>query len=218
MADTNEKFNKILYINGGVDFSPLIYFTQCKYFVYTDSMPRNDDDVFENKESKFRPQFTKKLVSVLWDKGFMLNSVDIVDPNYGWKISTWKQRFKHFFSRFLLGSPNLFSICPTRYVFFNSETQVMLVYFVSTDTRYNMGPLLKSEIRLVDGLILHESCKHNIFVSLHSNKKQIMKFPESSIVRVNMYDINSVLKKSEEKSVKKYVPQFFCVSSKVNTL
>lgn len=208
----NIVFKKILYLNGGVDFKIIDALPQCKFFVYIDSMPRNDDDLDGSfNEDKYRPYFIKRLLDTLNGKGFMLSSVDILDVNYGWKISSFKQKIKHLFRYYFKTNCDLYGICPTKFSFYNQNTDTMLIYYTSTHIVYNYLPEIEKELCMVDGIIIHESMKDMDLLKNILGKKQILHTKESSMVRLTNHDTLSLLNNlCELRNSRKTWKRVFC--------
>ena len=142
--------NKILYIGSGLHIEPVTHFKDTKKFVFVDTQPRNEFDSYLPKFSTFA--YKTKFFAILLEKckhyNFNLESVYCMDTKYYKKIMSWKQLFHYLFNKL----PEF--INPTLLVFVNHNTNQTIHYYVSTNIKFNMKPVLRIEIESCDGIIV----------------------------------------------------------------
>jgi hypothetical protein len=142
--------NKILYVGAGHHIEPVKHFPGTKNFVFIDSQPRSEFDSVHPKfySGFYRGHFLNDLVASCQYYGFILDSFTVLDKNYYKKIITKKWYYSSWFYKIPA------DINPTMLVFHNNKTQQKLTYYVSTNIKYNMNPILENDIATCDGIII----------------------------------------------------------------
>ena len=142
--------NKILYIGTGCDIQPVTHFLQTKEFIFIDSQPRNEFDSFYPKFQThfYRSHFYSHLLESCRKYGFILESTYEFDSDYHKTIMSWKQKITHCFKKL----PDF--INPTLLVFKNNITNQTINYYISTNIKFNMKPILQLDIEDCDGIII----------------------------------------------------------------
>lgn len=142
--------NKILYVGAGYHIEPVRHFPETKTFVFIDSQPRSKFDSFHAKFNKnfYRPYFINDLITSCQHYGFLLDSYTVLDKKYSKQIisRTW------YYTSWFYKIPD--DINPTMLVFINRKTQQKLVYYISTNIKFNMNKHLLSDIGSCDGIIV----------------------------------------------------------------
>jgi hypothetical protein len=171
--------NKILYVGAGLHIEPVKHFPETKNFVFIDSQPRSEFDSFHPKfySGFYRAHFLNDLVSSCQYYGFILDSFTVLDKNYYKKIITKKWYYSSWFYKIPA------DINPTMIVFHNNKTQQKLTYYVSTNIKYNMNPILENDIATCDGII----------ISGYFPEKQILKYFVSPKVFFGYTDTGYIL-------------------------
>jgi hypothetical protein len=142
--------NKILYIGAGLHIKPVIHFPKTKEFVFVDTQPRNEFDSYLPKLTSkvYRPKFFSRLVKTCTQHGFNLESIFCIDSNYYKTIISWKKRLMYLFRKV----PDF--VNPTLLVFRNNKTEQIINYYISTNIKFNIRPMLRLDIESCDGLIV----------------------------------------------------------------
>ena len=142
--------NKILYIGAGCHIEPVTHFKHTNDFVFIDTQPRNEFDLYTYHFSQFgyRTNFMRTLIDECAKYHFILKSSLEMDNQYYKKIISWKQYFHFLFHK----TPK--HINPTLLVFVNHNTKQSIYYYISTNIIFNMHPRLQQSIESCDGLIV----------------------------------------------------------------
>lgn len=146
---------KLLYIGAGLDFTPVIHFSQVREFVFIDAQPRSEFDGIICEGSLFydgfyRHKFIDLLVKNAAKFGFELVERIELDLDYHKQILTQEQ--KDFWDIcFLEKFPDT---NPGMLIFTNNKTSQMVKYYISTNIKFNMCSRLETDIRKSDGLII----------------------------------------------------------------
>lgn len=142
--------NKILYVGAGCHIEPVKHFPLTKLFVFVDSQPRSECDSFHYKFNKnfYRQHFINDLISTCQYYGFLFDSYTILDKKYSKKIINKAWYYTSWFYKI----PN--DINPTMLVFINNKTQQKLIYYISTNIKFNMNKYLLNDIGTCDGIIV----------------------------------------------------------------
>lgn len=142
--------NKILYIGSNIHIEPINHFPNTKDFVFIDTQPRSEFDTYHPKFNIhcYRPKFYSNLIKTCQQYGFILKSSYELDSNYYKNILSWKKKFEYF----VQGFPEF--INPTLLVFINNITNQTINYYISTNIKFNMTPILCSDIESCDGIII----------------------------------------------------------------
>jgi hypothetical protein len=141
--------NKILYVGAGYHIEPVIHFPETKQFVFIDTQPRSPcEDSPKFKSYLYRPNFISDLIDCCQYYGFDIESCSILDKKYYKKIVSNGWYYLSCFFKI----PN--NINPTMLVFFNKNTQQKIVYYVSTNIKFNMNKQLLTDISTCDGIII----------------------------------------------------------------
>lgn len=142
--------NKILYVGADYHIEPVTHFPQTKEFVFIDTQPRSEFDSFYPKFSKssYRRQFYSNLIESCQQYGFILETTYEIDSNYYKKIMSLENYAKYF----IKGFPEY--INPTLLVFRNNLTEQVIHYYISTNIKFNMKPILQLDIESCDGIVV----------------------------------------------------------------
>jgi hypothetical protein len=142
--------NKILYVGTGCHIEPVTHFLKTKTFVFIDSQPRSefDSDCPKFNETFYRPDFLNQLIDTCQHYDFEIESCTVLDNNYHKKINYNKWYWLYCFNK-----PPI-NINPTMLVFFNKKTQQKIIYYVSTNIKFNMNEQLLSDINTCDAIIV----------------------------------------------------------------
>lgn len=142
--------NKILYIGANSHIEPVTHFLETKDFVFIDTQPRSEFDTFhpEFLISCYRPKFYSKLIETCKQYGFILETTYEFDKNYYKSIFSFKKYFKYL----IKGFPEY--INPTLLVFRNETTKQSINYYISTNIKFNMKPMLQLDIESSDSIII----------------------------------------------------------------
>lgn len=146
---------KLLYIGTGLDFLPVIHFSQVREFVFIDTQPRSefDGDIYNGSlffDGFYRRKFIDLLVKNAAKFGFELVERIELDLDYHNQILTQEQ--KDFWGMdFLEKFPD---VNPGLLIFLNSKTSQIVKYYISTNIKLNMCLRLKIDISESDGLII----------------------------------------------------------------
>ena len=142
--------NKILYVGANCHIEPVNHFKDTKDFVFIDSQPRSEFDSFHPKfyKSAYRHEFYSNLIESCQQYGFILETTYELDGNYYKKIMSFKNYVKYFITKF----PEY--INPTLLVFRNNLTEQVIHYYISTNIKFNMKPILQLDIESCDGIII----------------------------------------------------------------
>ena len=142
--------NKILYVGAGCHIEPVRHFPKTKLFVFIDSQPRSE---FDSECPKFNsqfhnPQFLTNLIESCRHYGFNIESYYTIDKKYYKKIisKTW-----YYMSWFYKPPSN---VNPAMLVFHNKRTRQKIIYYVSTNIKFNMNNILENDISTCDGIII----------------------------------------------------------------
>jgi len=153
--------NKILYIGTGLHLEPLHDFKETQDFVFIDTQPRSEFDNYTKyfNYAFYKKNFVRNVITLAKDLGFHLEMQYVLDPNYCYKLFTWKQYLYYCFNKL----PEY--INPTLLYFVNKNTKQTLRYYVSTNLdaiitnkfknyyKDEKHPL-KKDIQSSDGLIV----------------------------------------------------------------
>lgn len=142
--------NKILYVGSGCHIEPVKHFSETKTFVFIDSQPRSEFDSFHPKfyNGFYRSHFLNDLIDSCQNYGFTLDSYLILNKNYYKKIITKKW----YYTSWIYKIPD--DINPTMLVFLNKNTQQKIIYYISTNIKFNMNKNLEIDIATCDGIIV----------------------------------------------------------------
>jgi hypothetical protein len=147
--------DKLLYIGAGLDFSPVIHFSQVREFVFIDTQPRSEFDghIYDGSlffDGFYRHKFIDLLVKNAAKFGFELVERIELDSDYHNQILTQEQ--KDFWGmNFLEIFPD---INPNLLIFLNSSTSQIVKYYISTNIKLNMCERIKMDIAETNGLII----------------------------------------------------------------
>ena len=145
-------FNKILYIGANCHIQPVNHFKYTKEFVFIDTQPRSEFDSFHPNFYKYfyRRNFYSNLIESCQQYGFDLESTYELDSNYYTQIISFKKLIKYLVKFKKL--PEF--INPTLLVFRNDTTGQVIHYYISTNIKFNMKPILQLDIENCDGIII----------------------------------------------------------------
>jgi hypothetical protein len=204
--------NKILYIGANCHIEPVNHFKETKEFVFIDSQPRSEFDSFHPKFYKFcyRRQFYSNLIELCQQHGFILESTYELDGNYHKKIMSLATYVKYF----IKGFPEY--INPTLLVFRNNASQQVIHYYISTNIKFNMKPILQLDIESCDGIIV--AGYHPDIELLEYIKQPISLFGytgTSYIIEKPIYNIDTqniiYFLQTGNRNIKYYFNNFFAV-------
>lgn len=144
--------NKILYIGAGYHIEPVTHFPQTKTFIFVDSQPRSDVDTFHPKFSTkyYKPYFVNDIIAICQHYGFILETYSILDKTYYKQIINKKW----YYTSWIYKIPT--DINPTMLVFLNNKTQQTLIYYISTNIKFNINDTLAKDISTCDGIIVSD--------------------------------------------------------------
>jgi hypothetical protein len=136
----------LLYTGVWNHIQPVTHFPNTKEFIFIDTQPRSEFD----REGLFRTcfykgRFYKNILRVCSQYGFQLLSTTVIDKNYHKTLRVERDEYHPKRHR---------HINPTLFYFVNPVTNQTIKYYISTNIRYNMCPMLKQDIGKTNGLIL----------------------------------------------------------------
>jgi hypothetical protein len=146
-------YNKLLYMGAGIDLSCAIYYTYIKKFVFIDTQSRSEFDTDKFYPEFYREHFYSNLIHVYNKYGFNLIKESILDSSYSEKLGIDK-------------GANYNHVNPVLLVFYNKDTVQYIHYYISTNIRYNMCPMLEKDIEEVDCL----------YISGHHPDNELLKY------------------------------------------
>jgi len=144
--------NKILYIGTGCHITPVTHFPETKQFVFIDTQPRSEyDSSNKNFYKKFyKEHFLNDLIASCQYYGFILDSFTVLDKKYYKNIISKKWYFSSWFYKIPA------DINPTLLIFSNRKTKQSIRYYISTNIKFNMNPILRDDIATCDGFIVSD--------------------------------------------------------------
>lgn len=191
MEKIANNIKKILYVNGGVDFAPIDVFDTATEYIYVDTMPRAEKDGYYIKSRFYRGHFVDQVVMNLMNRGFVLTSIVVLNPDYTWKIASLRQKIKHSIGRILqIPSLELAQVNPTKYTFVNRGFGKKVVYYMNTNVKYNMTVELRDHIQSCDTVVISSSVPNSILLNYFYNTKNFVT-KESGFWFVDGSDKNS---------------------------
>lgn len=144
--------NKLLYIGAGYHIEPVTHFKHTKTFVFIDSQPRSDIYTIQPKFNThdYKPYFVNDIISICQHYGFNFDTYSILDKRYYKQIISKKW----FYTSWFFKIPK--DINPTMLVFINKKTQQTLIYYISTNIKFNMNKTLENDIATCDGIMVSQ--------------------------------------------------------------
>lgn len=163
---STETVKKILYVNGGVDFTPIDVFHEATEYIYVDTLPRAEKDGYKIKSRHYRGHFIDQIVSGLLKRGFVLSSIIVLNPEYTWKIASMRQKIRHGLGKLLqIPSFELVQVNPAKYSFVNRHSNKIVKYYVNTNIKYNMTRELHNDIMYSDAVVISTSVPNSILLN-----------------------------------------------------
>jgi len=176
--------NKILYVGAGHHLDPVVHFRETKEFLFIDTQPRSefDSECPQFHIGFYRKKFVDYLIDICEDFGFILESEYVIDNKYHQKVLSLKQQLYYFFDKTKI-------INPTLLVFTNKTTNQTIKYYISTNIKFNMTPILKQNIESCDGIIIsgYHPCRE--LLNYFTNSKLFIGYTETCY---NIVDNNNI--------------------------
>jgi hypothetical protein len=141
---------KLLYIGAWAHIDPVFHFKKTKQFVFIDTQPRSEFDhpnVFET--CFYRHTFYNRIINTWFQHGFQLVSTTVLDKDYYKKLTLHTEYDDKHTDDTTYEHSN-----PTLLHFENPITEQTINYYISTNIKYNMCPILEEDIKETDGLLL----------------------------------------------------------------
>lgn len=161
MTDTKQ----ILYLGAWEHFEPTIHFPNCKKFIYIDTQPRTEWDLYSNSfdSDVYRNRFISTINSKLAELNFISVEITNIDPLYIKNLCSYNHDFDTGKSSHRLSQLNESElqnilnqypyITPHLLVYYNEQTEQTIKYYISTNIKYTMTNELRNDIANSDGLI-----------------------------------------------------------------
>lgn len=192
--------NKILYVGAGCHIEPVTHFPETKTFVFIDSQPRSEFDSFHPKFNKlfYRSHFLNDLFETCQNYGFTFDSYDFIDNKYCKKIITKKWYYTSWFYKI----PN--DINPTMLIFLNKKTQQKLIYYISTNIKFNINSNLIIDISSCDGIIVSGYFPENEILQYFTKPKVFFGYTNTS------YFLEPNASKNEDNNILYFLHNCIC--------
>ena len=140
-------------MGAGCNINITTHFNDAEEFVFIDTLPRNNIEFLDikYKEVFYNKNFVTDLIDECNKYNFCVEHSEIIDKEYYKKI----MNYKYIYLSCCYNIPK--HINPQLIIFFNKKKNQRIIYYISTNIKYNMNKRLKQDIMNSNGIIINET-------------------------------------------------------------